>query len=252
MVSETNKLRAKEHGYIEMWQHVLLTFFAWLIWDPIWVYKVTKATNQLDRSQDRTPAGAMLLSLFVPFYWVFWQYTVANMLDKHAAKRGENTDNGVLVLIFAFVLPIVNHFIIQHRLNQEALWESRELLSGAVPGGNASAQTATNTVHAAGRGYEIPDRVLVAQNGVAVPVEKSVMLIGRSSACDIHFREEARDVSRRHCRIEVQNGNVRLTDLGSTYGTFLRGKKLTPNVPVQLNKGDTFTLGQGKHTFTLG
>ena len=107
---------------MEMWLHALLSVLVLLIWDPIWVYKVTKATNKLDHSQNRTPTGAMLLSIFVPFYWVFWQYTVANMLDEHAAKHGENADNGAIVLIFAFLLPFVNVFVIQHRLNREALW----------------------------------------------------------------------------------------------------------------------------------
>ncbi len=244
MDSEANKLRAKEYGYMEMWLHALLSVLVLLIWDPIWVYRVTKATNKLDHSQNRTPTGAMLLSIFVPFYWVFWQYTVANMLDEHAAKHGENADNGAIVLIFAFLLPFVNVFVIQHRLNREALWETRGLSS---VNGQRGLQTDFN-----GQGYNIPSLVLVAQNGLAVPVEKSVMLIGRSSECDIHFREDATDVSRRHCRIEVQGGHVRLTDLGSTCGTYLRGEKLTPNVPVLLHKGDTFALGKRNHTFTLG
>lgn len=244
MDSEANKLRAKEYGYMEMWLHALLSVLVLLIWDPIWVYKVTKATNKLDHSQNRTPTGAMLLSIFVPFYWVFWQYTVANMLDEHAAKHGENADNGAIVLIFAFLLPIVNMFVIQHRLNREALWETRGHSSVNGPGGF---QTDFN-----GQGYDIPSLVLVAQNGVVVPVEKSVTLIGRSSECDIRFREDASDVSRRHCRIEVGNIGVQLTDLSSTCGTFLRGEKLTPNTPVRLHKGDTFTLGKGNHSFTLG
>lgn len=244
MDSEANKLRAKEYGYMEMWLHALLSVLVLLIWDPIWVYRVTKATNKLDHSQNRTPTGAMLLSIFVPFYWVFWQYTVANMLDEHAAKHGENADNGAIVLIFAFLLPFVNVFVIQHRLNREALWETRGLSSVNGQGGG---QTDFN-----GQIYDIPSLVLVAQNGVVVPVEKSVTLIGRSSECDIRFREDASDVSRRHCRIEVQGGHVRLTDLGSTCGTYLRGEKLTPNTPVRLHKGDTFTLGKGNHSFTLG
>ena len=62
MDSEANKLRAKEYGYMEMWLHALLSVLVLLIWDPIWVYRVTKATNKLDHSQNRTPTGAMLLS----------------------------------------------------------------------------------------------------------------------------------------------------------------------------------------------
>ncbi len=243
------KLRAKEYNYTEMWVHVLLTFFLTIIWVPIWVYKTTKAVNKLDHSAERTPTGAMLLYMFIPFYWVFWQYTIANMLDDHAAKHGENADNGAIVLVFAFFLPIVNIFLIQHRLNREALWQTRNV---RIPDSDIPTTPATQTTFPGGNAFEMPSLVLAAQNGVIVPVDKTMMLIGRSQECDIHFRKDAADVSRRHCRIEKQGNGLLLTDLGSTCGTFLRGERLTPNVPVLLRKGDTFTLGKANHSFTVG
>lgn len=243
------KLRAKEYNYTEMWVHVLLTFFLSIFWIPIWVYKTTKAVNKLDHSAERTPTGAMLLYMFIPFYWVFWQYTIANMLDDHASKHGENADNGAIVLVFAFLLPIVNIFLIQHRLNREALWQTRNV---RIPGSDTPTAPATQTTLPGGNAFEMPSLVLAAQNGVIVPVDKTMMLIGRSQECDIHFREDATDVSRRHCRIEKQGNGLLLTDLGSTCGTFLRGERLTPNVPVLLRKGDTFTLGKANHSFTVG
>lgn len=243
------KLRAKEYNYTEMWVHVLLTFFLTIIWVPIWVHKTTKAVNKLDHSAERTPTGAMLLYMFIPFYWVFWQYTIANMLDDHAAKHGENADNGAIVLVFAFFLPIVNIFLIQHRLNREALWQTRNV---QIPGGDTPTAPVKQSTLPGGNAFEMPSLVLAAQNGVIVPVDKTMMLIGRSQECDIHFREDATDVSRRHCRIEKQGNGLLLTDLGSTCGTFLRGERLTPNVPVSLRKGDTFTLGKANHSFTVG
>lgn len=243
------KLRAKEYNYTEMWVHVLLTFFLSIFWIPIWVYKTTKAVNKLDHSAERTPTGAMLLYMFIPFYWVFWQYTIANMLDDHASKHGENVDNGAIVLVFAFFLPIVNIFLIQHRLNREALWQTRNV---RIPDIDIPTTPATQTTLPGGNAFEMPSLVLAAQNGVIVPVEKAMMLIGRSQECDIHFREDAADVSRRHCRIEKQGNGLLLTDLGSTCGTFLRGERLTPNVPVPIRKGDTFTLGKANHSFTVG
>jgi len=243
------KIRAKEYNYTEMWIHVLLTVFLSIFWVPIWVYKTTKAVNKLDHSAERTPTGAMLLYIFLPFYWVFWQYTIVNMLDDHAAKHGENTDNGAVVLVCAFLLPIVNIFLIQHRLNREALWQTRNI---QIPGGGTSTTQVNRPTLSGGTSFEMPSVVLAAQNGVIVPVEKTVMLLGRSSECDIHFREDAADVSRRHCRIEKRGNELLLTDLGSTCGTFLRGERLTPNVPVPLRKGDTFTLGRANHSFTVG
>lgn len=256
---QNNKGRAKEYGYMEMWIHVLLTLFLWLIWTPIWVYRVTKAVNKIDGTQERTPAGAMLLYLFIPFYWVFWQYTVANMLDVSAGRHGENADNGALVLICAFLLPIVNYFLIQHRLNRESMWLVRNSSSqkSSIPkpassGGTRPTAPANAEMLPGGSSFEMPTLVLAAQNGVIVPVEKTITLIGRSRECDIHFHEDAADVSRRHCCLERQGDRLLLTDLGSSWGTFLRGERLTPNVPVEILKGDTFALGKAGHTFTVG
>lgn len=253
MTEAEKRTRAKEYGYVGMCAHVLLTLFLSPIWIPIWVYKVTKATNKIDNSQDRTPVGAMLLYIFIPFYWIFWQYTVANMLDKNAGLHGENADNGAVVLICAFLLPIVNIFLIQHRLNRESMWEVRN--NARVPvdsGAERPTLPADPPVLPGGSAFEMPSLVLAAQNGVIVPIEKPVMLIGRSHECDIHFREDASDVSRRHCRLEHRGDQLLLTDLGSSCGTFLHGQRLTPNVPVQIWKGDTFTLGRAGNSFTVG
>ena len=41
-------------------------------------------------------------------------------------------------------------------------------------------------------------------------------------------------------------------DLESSYGTYLEGKgKLLPNVPMELNVGDTFYLGDKNNGFTM-
>ena len=127
MDSEANKLRAKEYGYMEMWLHALLSVLVLLIWAPIWVYKVTKATNKLDHSQNRTPTGAMLLSIFVPFYWVFWQYTIANMLDEvgihcniqqvDGATNSQYMKDGTwegLMLHFATIAPDLGLYMGRH------------------------------------------------------------------------------------------------------------------------------------------
>ena len=40
-------------------------------------------------------------------------------------------------------------------------------------------------------------------------------------------------------------------DLGSSYGTFLKGHKLQPNVPAELKMGDRFTLGSEREAFVV-
>lgn len=85
-------------------------------------------------------------------------------------------------------------------------------------------------------------------NGMQVPVDSQGVLIGRSmESCKIVFQSGTPGVSARHCSVawDAASGEFILTDLRSTYGTFLsNGQKLTPGVPTRLRPGDTFYLGE--------
>ena len=51
-------------------------------------------------------------------------------------------------------------------------------------------------------------------------------------------------VSRRHARLHIDRGTLYLTDLGSSNGTFVGGKRLDPNKPVAIRKeNEVLTLG---------
>jgi diguanylate cyclase (GGDEF)-like protein len=51
-------------------------------------------------------------------------------------------------------------------------------------------------------------------------------------------------VSRYHATLSVDiHGGVRLTDLGSTNGTFLNGRRLAGHIPVRVKDGDRIQLG---------
>jgi hypothetical protein len=51
-------------------------------------------------------------------------------------------------------------------------------------------------------------------------------------------------VSRTHCSILFKNNTLYLTDLGSSNGTFLNGRRLRPNRTEEVIIGDVFTLGE--------
>ncbi|MDX1995701.1 MAG: FHA domain-containing protein [bacterium] len=53
-----------------------------------------------------------------------------------------------------------------------------------------------------------------------------------------------RGVSRGHARLHMEDDKLYVTDLGSTNGTFLAGKRLAPEEPTQLRKGDELLLGR--------
>ena len=84
-------------------------------------------------------------------------------------------------------------------------------------------------------------------NGMKVPVGGSPLLIGRDAAtCALVYGENAVGVSSQHCQVTFDKLNVQfvVTDLGSTYGTFLmNGQRLNANTPCRLPSGESFYVG---------
>ena len=58
------------------------------------------------------------------------------------------------------------------------------------------------------------------------------------------FRAGERGVSRNHCQISLHDSHLSITDLGSTNGTFINGKRLLPYKAYMLKKGDELALGR--------
>lgn len=69
------------------------------------------------------------------------------------------------------------------------------------------------------------------------------LTLGRDPGCTVVFPPQTKGISRSHCRIEVSGNAVLVTDLGSTYGTYAGGTKLTSNVPVAVGVGTEICLG---------
>ena len=87
-------------------------------------------------------------------------------------------------------------------------------------------------------------------DSIRFPLEGNVM-IGRSSEATLVYPDHASGISRRHCLLSVKNGELYLTDLGSSYGTFCNGIKLQANVPVRLYVGDEISLGESEECFRI-
>lgn len=52
-----------------------------------------------------------------------------------------------------------------------------------------------------------------------------------------------RNLSRRHASLSLTDRKIMLTDLGSSNGTKVDGKRIEPNVPVQINTKSKVELG---------
>ncbi len=60
------------------------------------------------------------------------------------------------------------------------------------------------------------------------------------------YQAYANGVSRLHAVLKREGQRVFVLDLGSSNGTYLNGKRLTPNVDQTLNHGDMLALGKLK------
>lgn len=84
-------------------------------------------------------------------------------------------------------------------------------------------------------------------NGLRVPLDAGTITLGRNpAACQIVYQQNTPGVSKEHCtlRWDPQQQVFVLTDLKSTYGTFLmNGERLAPGRSYSLHPGDGFYLG---------
>ena len=82
--------------------------------------------------------------------------------------------------------------------------------------------------------------VLVKKNGSTrnFHLDSTVSVIGRRQDCDLCVPLMV--VSRKHCEINQDRGQLRLRDLGSRNGTLVNGEKINE---VDLDPGDRITIG---------
>jgi regulator of protease activity HflC (stomatin/prohibitin superfamily) len=69
--------------------------------------------------------------------------------------------------------------------------------------------------------------------------QEGVFILGREGDIIV----EGDGVSRHHARLVVESGRMTLIDLGSTNGTFVSGRKLTPQEATPVGSGDNVGLG---------
>eukprot|EP00658_Telonema_sp_P-2_P080976 TRINITY_DN8171_c0_g1_i4.p1 TRINITY_DN8171_c0_g1~~TRINITY_DN8171_c0_g1_i4.p1 ORF type:complete len:256 (+),score=52.74 TRINITY_DN8171_c0_g1_i4:244-1011(+) len=79
--------------------------------------------------------------------------------------------------------------------------------------------------------------------------KKPYFLMGRHEACDIQAAHPS--LSRYQCALVYMEAGFVLIDLKSAHGTFLNGKKLTPNEETPMAPGDYITLGKSSRRYYL-
>jgi molecular chaperone DnaK (HSP70) len=85
---------------------------------------------------------------------------------------------------------------------------------------------------------------LTCEDGQIFPFSKVVLTAGRGETNDI--RLDDLKVSRFHTEFRLRDEKVEVVDLGSTNGTYINGKKLTPHQPCVLKLKDEVIIGKAK------
>ncbi|NBI68326.1 FHA domain-containing protein [Pseudoflavonifractor sp. 60] len=86
--------------------------------------------------------------------------------------------------------------------------------------------------------------------GMVVQLHGQPVQIGRDAAvCRLVYQDGTPGVSNKHCQVYFDQGQFVVTDLNSTYGTFLsNGQRIAPNTPVKLPPKSSFYLGEADNT----
>ena len=145
---------------------------------------------------------------------------------------------GVLALIGGILLLIVSH--------------KKKQLTPVYAG--AEANNAGSSRGFAGK-HAVLRGVTGKYAGQSFDLLQGRVVIGRDPAvCNIVFDPNTPGISGRHCQVvyDPNEDCFLITDLGSSYGTFLSGgKKLTANVTERLSAGDTFYLCDNANRFIV-
>ncbi len=97
------------------------------------------------------------------------------------------------------------------------------------------------------RAHVRQERALLLVDGKRLVVGPAGATIGRSRQCDVVLDDP--NVSRQHAEIRPRGGSWVLTDLGSTNGSVLNGRRIEG--PEVIKAGDAIELGTSAITFEL-
>lgn len=177
-------------------------------------------------------------------YYSITSNELMRFLDKNNIpyqKAGTGSSfNAVPIIIIAAAVVVVGAGVVVFLV-------VRKKKAAGAPAAQAGAKGAPAAEAGSAAGKALVRSLAPQHSGLCVAVNSSPVVIGRNTnSCKIVYKEGTEGVSGVHCSVsyDQNTGVFSLTDLGSTYGTFLmNGQKLTPNTPVMLKPGDSFIVG---------
>lgn len=164
-----------------------------------------------------------------------------NNIPYEMAKKGGGFP--ILPVVLVVILAVAAAAVVLLLLNKK---------KGAAPAAPGAAAPAAKGILGGKKAAQPAPRALLRSlsaqhNGLLLVVKDTPVLIGRDpNVCKVVYAEGTTGVSARHCSVAYDpvKGEFLVTDLRSTYGTFLmNGQKLEPNVPCHILPGSEFYVG---------
>src|SRR5690349_1570347 len=93
----------------------------------------------------------------------------------------------------------------------------------------------------------MPVRLVALDEGPDIPVDRTLVVVGRHPQCDA--RLDSIRVSRRHCCMSEDNGEVVVRDLGSTNGIRINGQRVEMG---RLRPGDELSIAHIRYRLDSG
>lgn len=107
------------------------------------------------------------------------------------------------------------------------------------------AATVSSSASRAGKSYAL----LRLDDSTVWPLVEGEILVGSSQECDLCLPGVS-GLSRKHAAIRCSHGQCSIKDLGSTNGTTVHGRRLQPNVLMNIGYGDIVELAKTKFELT--
>ena len=199
-------------------------------------YKITGA-NLTDASMEKNPLEGSLLV----------EITGVEPEEVIDADAGPNYMGIIFLLLLAVVILIIVIAVVSKKKKEKALPEQE---SGGENGNSVVnlQDTGFNSHIVMNSGAKRMLSVVVSAKGKTPQTTTwelgSSLIVGRASICDIVVDDL--ELSRQHFCLESDNGNVFITDLGSTNGTSVNGIGIAGK--RRLNPGDMVEAGSMKFT----
>lgn len=98
-------------------KHIFSLIFSFGTWGIIWMRIVTDSLNRIERSTQRKVFPTTFLFLFVPFYYIFWYYKTAQILDIYSKEQGIDSNLANIIIITSIFIPVLSPIMIQDKIN---------------------------------------------------------------------------------------------------------------------------------------